>query len=292
MTATEILEAIGKSPEIKAEVIKGLKPDIIGSAQALGVVIRTPEEDTTYVNNQVQAKADAKADELFSSKWRDTLNAQDAEIATLSGIKKNPSEKTTDYLKRAIGELRTKGGDPDLVARIKELERINNEKEAEYTNKLKEKDTQLFQTLVDTQYETGIADRSFVIPQSITKDEDKQRYVAQQKEALRALYKTTVTPKQTKDGLHYYKGEQLLTDDKGQPLSAGAVLEKEFGMWFLPKGHQQGGSGGIPPGGGAGGKFQNKKEIHEHLAKKGLDVYSQEYATELEKLAKDNNIAI
>jgi hypothetical protein len=115
-------------------------------------VIRTEEEERTFLDNyresEVKKEVDPRVSEIYSR--------LDADILEVTGVRRNPTEKTYEYAKRVLGDANSKikvfeqkiqelssTGNPKHDEKIKELEsvieRIKEEKHKEIESLTKEK---------------------------------------------------------------------------------------------------------------------------------------------------------
>lgn len=296
MTVAEILAAIAADTNLKKELLTGLKTDIQASAQVLGLVIRTPDEDKTFVDNQLAAQLDAKLEEKFAAKYKQSLDEQDALILEHTGVPKQehsttgPNEKTKDYLKRALGVYKEKNKSPQGSERVAELERLLRENEEKHKKEIKELKDQAFTSEVSTGVKTALNGRSIIVPAHLKTDKEKQDYITEQREMLEGRFLQKFKPKKLEDGRIAYLGPdgKALMKNDGTYKEPSDLIEESFTPYFLPKGHEQPG-GGTPPAGGDG-KFASTKQIHEHLAKQGVASGTKKYMDEFEKLVKENKL--
>lgn len=296
MTIEEILTAVASDAALKTKLVSSFKDDFVKGAEAEGLIVRTKEQDQTYVQSQVDAILPTKVEEKFNVKFKENLDAMDS-IVTEAGYMKGAHEKTTDFIKRAFADLKSKGADPTAKDRIAELEKLMGEKENGYKSKLGELEKSLFSKEIDWQLSGSLDNANIFVPTHLKTDEEKQAYINQEKNLMKLGFMSAVTAKKDESGnVVFYEGDKLLVSTKdGKPLKAGEILQSKFSGKFLQPGQQGAGSGHGKAGGegGAGGNgFKTVDDIHKHLAASGIAVSSQEYQDQLSKIATDNSISI
>ena len=296
MNLTEIKEAVEKQPDLKKEILTSFKSDFMSVAESDGLVVRTKEQDQTFLDNHVKTVVDAKvAKELqpaLDAEYSKMLTKFDAEIQQITSIEKNTGEKTTAYAKRALSE-KHKNADPVVKEKIAELESMLSTAKADYEKQIADMLTKSFTDGVSFQVDAELEKRNIALPAHLKTDAEKQSYINQQKALLKQGFLTGVTPKKDNEGnIVYYEGDKPLMNTKdGKPQTASDIINLKFSNWFIPTEHKITGTGGGEGGGPASG-FKNKDDIHKHLASKGLDTMSVEYRDEFEKLATDSKITI
>lgn len=276
------------------EFYKKLSPDV---AKALGLVVRTKAEDDQHTANQVALKADQLAEQNFNQKFKAQLDDIDARVEKHTGVKRKPTqaneqnEKTTDYIERAFTEYKSTMGTADQKM-VQTLQQQLQDQAKTYEQKLAAAENKAFDSEVGAAIETEVKNRKIAIPAHITDANEQAQYVKDQQDMIRTQLRTKYTPKKTEQGIVWNLGDNpQLSQQDGKPLGVGAIVDRDYGRMFVPKGKEQEG-GGTPPGGGGPSGFRTKSDIHAHLAKKGLDVYSPEYKTEFQKLMKDAKLDI
>jgi tRNA-binding EMAP/Myf-like protein len=302
ITLDAVKAEIEKNPDLKKSVIGILKEDFIKGAESEGMIIRTKEQDQQYVQSQINVQLPTKVQEEVGKKFKEMLDPIDAEILSITGIAKKevngaPGEKTTEYAKRAFTEFHKKGGgDSATKQRVEELEKILLQKEQTYTQEKEKLTTQLFETEVNSQLDADLERKQIFVPPHITKEEDKQRYIQDQKKAAKQSFLGAYKGKRDEQGnLIWYENDKPLLDTKdGKPRKAGSILDERFSTWFVPAGKEVTGTGTGQGGntGVANGAFKNKEDIHKHLATQGMDALSSQYMEQFEKIATENKIAI
>jgi len=297
MTLAEILAALAKlSAEEQKEFFKQLTPEV---KAASGLVIRTTEEDSQYVTSQVNLRANQVAEENFNRKYKERMDALDADILEATGVAKKahqdnvPDEKTTDYLKRAIKEAEALGKTADAKM-VRKLQNDLREAQQQRERDLAEKDKQLHTFKVDTVLDSEFNTRKVHLPAHLKTDDEKRAHEQLTRDSLKQQFKSKYEAKADDKGniIFYLNGEPVTSKQNGQPLKAGEILDQEFRTFFAPVSNQQNGTGATPPNDGGTGSFKTTKEVHAHLASKGMDARKPEYQEEFNKLIKENKIEI
>lgn len=298
MTINEILEAIKADPKLKTDLFAGIKDEFKGQAQALGLVIRTPEEDKTFIDTQLASKVDTQLEEKFDKKYKDRLDDYDRLIAEVTGVAKreadpvdrSKSEKTSDYLKRAIVDFEKRHRTAD-GARVTELERLLAEKDKDYKGRIKDLESKMFNQAVDLTLESDLKGRQIVIPAHLKTDKERQKYEQTQRDMIKNQFRAQVAAKEVEGkGLMYLKGETALLNNDGTPKTAAQILDEDFGFYFVPVGAKGEGSGGIPPQGGNG--FSKTDDVHNFLRGKGLVAGTPAYMEQFDKLTKEHKVDV
>lgn len=264
-----------------------------------GRIIRTPEEDQQFLQNHVSSAVEpqlqARLKEEVGKQFGEAMSSIDAEIKRITGIEKQAGEKTTLYAQRALTEKQTRGGDPITKERVAQLEALLKESEESNKKALSEYQQKLFDFELNSALTGELEKLNIALPPHLKSDDDKSRFIQQQKALIRQGFLTAYQPKKDENGnIVFYKGDQpQLSMKDGKAKSAGELIGEEYSAWFVPRSHQQTGTGtGAATGAVPAGGFRDKDAIHRHLAASGLDALSKEYQQQFEKLATDNNISI
>jgi hypothetical protein len=295
ITIDEIREAVGTQPELKVGVMGLLKEDFQKGLESEGVIIRTKEQEEAYLRSYEDKVLPGKVDAKFSEKFKASLDEIDSSVTDLTGEKKGPHEKTTDFLKRGLTALKGRGGDPVTKEKVAQLEKMLSEKENEWSTKYNEVVSRAEKKEIDIDVSIGLADKSFPLPAHLKTDEEKQRYTDGQKKFIKNDFLSSFTAKRDSEGnTVYYEGDQPKMNTKdGKPLTAKEIIEEKYSPYFLQAtrtvtGTGQGANGVVV----TPGNFKTTDDIHKYLAAKGMQAGTKEYGEELEKLAKEASIRI
>jgi len=296
MTLEELLAEIEKlAADQKVPFYQKLLPQV---KQALNLVARTPDEDKTYMEQQLQLRIDQEVQNNFNKKFKEQLDMIDAKVKEVTGIERKPTqgntqnEKTTDYINRAFKEWTSQNGTADskMVLQLQQqLAKVQEDHQREITSLQQ----QTFDAGVNASVETEIRSRKIAIPAHITKEEDKQAYIAQTQDMMRTQFSQKFKPKKTEQGIVFFEGETPKTNTQdGKPLNPGQLIDQTFTPWFVPKGKELQGGGVPAEDGGDGSGFKKKEDVHAYLAKKGVDVHSPEYLKEFKELTTKSKITV
>jgi hypothetical protein len=297
-TLEEVQAEIGKNPELKNGLISSLQNDFI-SAPPPGVIVRTTQQDKEHLDNQINVLLPAKVEEKFSEKFKASLDEIDAEITALTGEKKGPHEKTTQFAKRALEALKGRGGDTATKARVTELEALLESKTNEYTQTLTKKEQEIFNKELGWQIDAELNRVNIAVPIHLKTDVEKQQYVNQQKALIKQGFLSGVTAKKDDQGniIYYEADKPLMSPKDGKPKTAGEIISEKYAAWFTPGQHTVTGTGtgasGSAGANGTGG-LSTKSQVHEHLKAQGLDpeVNDAAYQKQFEKLCSEHGIVI
>ena len=284
-TVEEFQAAVAANP--------ALKDVAIASVKHLGL--------TPYSQAEFQNALTGEVDKQIGSKINEVHSAYDKDILELTGETKGGTEKTYDYLKRAVGSVLTArqtkiadlekaiadgATDPTLKAQLVDLQK----KEATWQEKEKTFGTTLFEkdVLLDLRLgQVGIK-LNDALPESLRK-------LALQNAEQKVL---AMAKAQTTDGkttIVYLKDGQVALKD-GQPATAGDLLREEL-KDVLDTGQQgQGGGAGGGQGGNKGGKVtvpdtlpadvKNQGQLIDYLLKLGVPNETKEFDEAFAKLGK------
>lgn len=219
----------------------------------------------------------------------------DTDVLTVTGIAKMQGEKSYDYVKRVLGDYKTKAASADqLNQTIATLETKNTEWENKYNQ-------------LNTQYQTSLIDAEF--GKALQGLKIKSIYPESVQKTLIDSAKRTVLATAKPDWVEE-NGERKLVfrdasgnimtnpENKLNPFTPGELLRKEL-KDVLDNGRQQRGAGTIPPGGNGGATFdlggattqvEADEMISKHLMSQGLTRGSREFADEAQKIRTENGV--
>ena len=242
-------------------------------------VIRTKEDDESYLSSHVSQGVDAK----IGARIGEIHQQYEDDIFEITGLRKKVNEKAYEFNKRLLKELKTKsdnsGGDQGLKDQIQSLTEALTQKDTEYASKLTEVQTASFKKQLEI-VTSGVFDKQQIAtPPHIVSDEDKLKYINNQKRLLKQDFLNTFTPKEDNEGnITFYIGDKLQVNQKdGKPLTAEELIADNYGSYFnVAESKKQGGAGsgkdGIPSNG-----FTTTEQIYEHLKSKGLEMMTPEF---------------
>lgn len=286
-TVEEFQAAVAANP--------ALKDVAVASVKHLGLTPYSQQEFQTALTGEVDKQIGAKINEVHT--------AYDKDILELTGETKGGTEKTYDYLKRAVGGVltarQTKIGDlekaiadgstdPTLKAQLADLQT----KEAAWKEKEKTYGTTLFEK--DVLLDLRLGQVGIKLNEALPKSLQALALENAEKKVL------GMAKAQTVDGVtsivYMKNGQVALTN--GVASTAGDLLREEL-KDVLDAGQQgQGGGagGGQGGGGGKGGKVtvpdmlpadvKNQSQLIDYLLKLGVPNESDEFDAAFEKLSK------
>lgn len=303
LTVEAIQQEIAKDPELKKGLISSFKSDFTESLKSEGVILRSPDEEKEFLSNYEKNIIPAKVESEIGQKVRAVHDQYDNDLFELTGERKQPHEKTYDFLKRKMADLKKQkkdgNDDPVLADKIKTLENQIKEREgwvspAEVA-KIKDKH---FKDNVNLRLGVNMDKRPLSIPDHITEERAKQEYVSKKREMLSLHFLNQFTPKEDNEGnVVYYLEDQIQIDTHtGKPLNEGQLLDKFYGADFVPEKKATHGAGSGKNGTQSKvdvheASLKNKAQVIEHLnekfADKGIKMGNTEYNKEYQRIIKD-----
>lgn len=263
-------------------------------------IIRTPDEEKSYLDNFREAEIEKAID----PKTKEIHSKYDDIIFSVTGLKKNPGEKTLDFNKRVLADLKSnadkiaeyeaqladlkekvgKGADARILA---DLENVRSEFATFKSAKEKELD--------DLRKETEVSRKKSLIESEINAYEFDPLI----KENVLKVYKETVINALIGSS-EFRDGQLVFLDEKGNPLRNQAnnlapyspteiigerlkdVIKQKRIIGGPPKlGDPKGSPRSLPD------TVKTKVELSEHLMKEGLKRGTKEYDEAFTELGKD-----
>lgn len=275
------------------QILEQLLPDAQTVLTSKGHVIRTKEDDESYVASKARELTDAE----IGTKLGSYFQGIEDQIKEVTGLTKKPNEKATEFNKRVLKELKIQadqatGGDEGLKQQIQtltaNLETATNEKETA-VNEIK---SNYFKKQVDFALSAELNGLNLAVPAHIKTDADKKTFVDNQRRLLKLQLTNDYTIKEDNDGnITFYKGDKLeASTANGKALSAAEIIARDFAPYIdvtTPKGGGAGSQGG---GNAGGGTFQTKEEVMSHLKSNGYEEGTQKFNQEYAKIIKEQGI--
>jgi hypothetical protein len=302
MTFAEIQTAVQGNPALLNEIATGFGKDIIpvigqndelvkGIVPVLGqkgFVVRSKADEESYLNTY---KSQVIEQEI-PTRIKEVHDKYDEDLFTLTGERKAPTEKTYDFLKRKISEIKaSKIDDPVLKEQLTTLQKTLESKDKEHKTALEKMESDYFKRELNGMVSNALDTVNIAIPAHLKTDEEKQKYVASQKNMMKRDMLDNVTAKKDKDGnVVFYNGEQPLTSTTdGKPLQAIDLIKDRYGFYLAAETQKTTGAG-TGGNGGADGKFTTKEQVMEHLKAKGLKPLTKAFSDEYGKIIKEQGI--
>jgi hypothetical protein len=299
LTIEQINETLSAKPEFKTQIISSLKNDFLSGIKAEGLVVRTKEEDETFISNYEKNIIPAKVEAEIGQKIKAVHDQYDNDLFELTGERKNGNEKTYDFMKRKIAELKEKVGkggdqvDKDQLKQLQEkLKAFEGYVAPDEVNKLKE---QYFRESINLKLGLSLDKKAIAVPAHITDEKQKQEFASTQREAIKMMFLNRFTAKQNAEGKTvYYEGETLLTNaNDASPMTEEQIIAKHFSGYFVPETKPKAGAGSGGNGGGSDvnveeAELKTKEEVTKYLEKKlgakGVKVGSAEFSKEYQRI--------
>lgn len=290
MPLTEEVKAVLGEKFNEDALIEMLTPDFTTKMGATHV-IRTIEDDNSFVSSKAKELKDAEIGNHVG-----TLHQYYEDQLLSLGYKKNSNEKTTDFQKRVLADLKVKadhstGGDEVLKQQIQSLtssmEALKNEKETEVST-LKD---QYFKKQVDGMLSSTLGSVAIALPATVKTDAEKQSFAESTRDLLKTKLAANYTIKEDNDGnVVFYKGDQLqMSATNGKPLTAAEIVTRDFSSYIDTGAASKGGAGSSGQG-NASGSFTTKKDVYEHLKANGYEEGSNRLTQAAMKIITEQGI--
>lgn len=271
------------------------KEEIIGFIKEKGgtledFVVRTADEDKTYLENFKTAEVEKS----IAPKIGEVHSRYDEDIFAVTGLKKRPDEKTYDFNKRVLADLKAKADKhPELEQEIASLkERVGKNADAKLLADLENVRSEFatFKTAKESELEklrkdTELNDRKAVIEAEVNSFE----FDASIKENVLKVYKQTIINELLQNS-EKRDGQLVFLDDKGNPLrnqaknlaayTANEIVAEKMKDVIKQKRNLPGppkpGDPKQPPK-AVPDTVKTKVELSDYLSKEGLIRGSKEY---------------
>ncbi len=302
MTKEEIQKGLEANPDLKKDLVELVETEAVEHLKTKGHVIRTKDEETTFLANYEKEKIDPRVEELYSG--------IDKDIHKSTGIPKNTNEKTYEYLKRVlnplVNEVNTlkkqiergldKNGDELSKQQIKALEDKLAAKELEVSNLTELKNKEVSELKQNFTINEALIGKKIAVPASVP-DDKKAAYIKQKRDFISTQFKANNTAVEQDGKIVYKQGDKIRLNSKtNQPMTAEEIIEEDFQFEFEIEKKSAGGAGGSGGAGGEGNaeesEVTDKTTLYAYLNKKGWLVGSDEWQKNLTRIAKEKNITI
>lgn len=296
LTKDAISTELTANPTLKTELLSSLKDDFTASLRAEGVILRTADEEKAFLTNYEKTVVPERVNAQIGEKVKAVHDQYDEDIFKLTGKKKQPNQKTYDFLKEQIEEIKKAQGkgDDDHVLKDK-LEKLEAELEKRKdwvpAEKVTELETKYFTEGIQNRVSSTLDKLPIAVPAHITEEKAKQEYAAAQRNMIRTDFLNRFTAKKDSDGnIVFYAGDQIQTNTQtAKPLTEAELIAKNYAAYFVPEQKSKTGAGS-----GKGSKpnvdvneasLKTKSEVMEFLKKKfegqnikqGNAVWNKEY---------------
>lgn len=272
-------------------ILEMLLPDAQTKLTASGHVIRKKEDDDSYVASKAKELKDAEIGTHVG-----TLHQFYEDQITSLGFTKKSNEKTSEFQKRVLAELKLKadsatGGDSVYKEQIEvltaNLDKVTKQAETDISD-LKNKN---FKKQVDGLLSGELNTFPIAVPATIKTDAEKQAFAENQRRLLKLQLSNDYTVKEDNDGnILFYKGDVLeKSTTNGAPLTASDIIKRDFAA-YMDITAAKGGGAGSSAQGNAAGTFQTKAEVYEHLKANGYEDGSNRLTQAAAKIIKEQGI--
>jgi hypothetical protein len=295
ITVEQITAEFTAQPELKTALIGLVESDVLTGLKSKGLVVRTKDEETEFINNYEK--------NVIGPKIKSVHDQYDNDLFELTGEKKLPTEKTYEFMKRKLTALKaeSKAGnnDPVLADEIKALSAKLKEREnyvaPDEVEKIKGK---YFADSVSLRLGSSLDKKAISVPAHITDEKAKQSFIETQRRFIKNDFVSRFTAKQNDSGeIVYYEGDKLLTDAKtAAPKTEQQLIDESYSGYFVPDkkpaagaGSGSGGSGKEPDANEA--TLKTKEDVLNYLTNKfepeGIRQGNPKFNSEYGRIIKD-----
>ena len=271
MTKEEVLAEAGKNPAFKTELVSSFKDDFIAGLKAEGTIFRKPDEEKEFLTNYEKSIIPAKVDAQIGEKIKAVHDAYDEDLFKLTGKRKTGNQKTYDFLKEQIEELKKAKPTDDNKILLDQLQTLKDEAEKKKDYVPKEELTKLqekyFKDSINSKLASSLNTKAIAVPAHITDEKAKQEYVSTQRSMIKTDFLNKFTAKTDNEGnVVYYEGDKLLTNPhNAKPLTEDEIIAKHYTAYFAPETKTK-------TGAGSGGKNDKTSDADEATLKTKADV--------------------
>lgn len=304
MTFAEIQQAVGANPALLTEIAQGFGKDIIPvitgnddlvkevvpKLSSRGFIVRSADEEKSFLTSYLQ-RNDVR-DGIVAPAIKDLHDRYDNDIFELTGERKGANEKTYDFLKRKITEIKaSKIEDPVLKEQLTTLQRSLEDKEKNHKKVVEDIESKYFGREIDLNVSLALDKVNIAVPAQLKSDDEIQSYVNSQKQMMKRDFLSSLTAKKDNDGnIVFYEGDkQMMSTTDGKPLKASDLIQQRYGYYIAKdSGRQQGGAGS----GGNGGQstFSTKEEVYNALVARNMKPLTKEFNDEYAKIISEQKI--
>lgn len=272
LTKDDVLKEATSNPQFKTELYSSFKDDFLSGLKAEGVIIRKPDEEKEFLTNYEKTVIPGKVNEQIGEKVKQVHDQYDNDLFELTGDRKQGNEKTYDFLKRKIADIKkaqSKGDtDPVLADKLKDLEtKLAERKDWISPDKLVEVETKYFNESINNRLSATLDKQPIATPAHITDEKAKQEYAQMQRGMIKQDFRNRFTAKKDDEGnIVYYEGDKIQTHAQtAKPLTEAELIAKHYTSYFVPDAKSKTGAGS---GKGAG----EKKDVNEASLKSKAEV--------------------
>lgn len=306
LTIEEIRQGITETPELKTALLAELESDAVEHIKTKGRIVRTPEEEETFLKSYETQKIDPRIKKIYDDFDRD--------IEEATGLKKPDGVKTYQHLKTVLSDLSAKGQRAkdleaeieklkegkvdDLTAKqLKQLQETIAAKEQELKTLQDQSKSQVFEMKNEFAVEKSISGFKIFVPSHVPENE-QAAYEASRVAFIKSDFKARFKAELTEKGETVYKdseGNILMNSSTAAPKTAAEIIEETYKFEFDQESINRKGAGASGKGNSREpglADVKDKQGIYDYAAKKGLVLGSPEWTKEVEELSKKLNIPI
>lgn len=302
----DVVKEATSNPALETELFSSFKDKFLTNLKAEGVVIRNADEEKEFISNYEKTVIPEKVKAQIGEKVKEVHDQYDNDLFELTGERKQGTEKTYEFLKRKIAEIKAaqkKGNDdPVLADKLKDLEtKLAERKDWVSPDKLKEVETKYFTENVNGRVLAALDKMPIAAPAHITEDKAKQEYATMQRDMLKVNFLNKFTAKRDDDGnIVYYEGDKIQTHPQtAKPLTEAELIAKHYAGYFVPETKGKTGAGTGKAAGGSGkdvneASLKTKQDVmnylKEKLAPQGVKQGSAKFNTEYTRILTEYGI--
>jgi hypothetical protein len=298
MTIAEIQQAVGANPALLGEIATTFVPEVVKSPELIkgvlpiftqnGYVVRSQADETSYLETYKNTVIEKE----IPTRIKEVHDRYDQDIFDLTGEKKQPNEKTYDFLKRKITEIKnSKVDDPTLRGQLEKLQKDLLDKDNVHKEAISKMESGFLKDQLTTLVTTALDVIQIAIPAHLKTPEEKGKYEETQRRMMKRDMLENITGKKDAQGnVIFYEGETPLTSTAdGKPLKALDIINSRYSSYIAvdPNRKQAGAGSGLEM---KDGKpiFTTKQQAFDFLVAKGMDEKTKAFTDEYAKLVREH----
>jgi hypothetical protein len=297
MTIAEIQQAVGANPALLGEIATTFVPEVMKNPDLIksvipvftqnGYVVRSQADETSYLETYKNTVVEKE----IPTRIKQVHDQYDTDIFELTGERKLPNEKTYDFLKRKITEIKnSKVDDPTLRAQLTKLQDDLKAKDTQHAEAISKMESGYFKEQLTSLISTPIDLLDIAIPTHLKTPEEKTKYIETQRRMMKRDMLENITGKKDAQGMIvFYEGETPLTSTAdGKPLKAIDIINMRYSSYIAADSRSQKGAGsGLEMKDGKP-VFTTKQQVYDYLVGKGMSDKSKAFTDEYAKLVTEH----
>lgn len=288
ITVEEINAAIDNDSALVGQVLGHIEGPAMNYFTQKGYTVRNKDQETSFLDNYKNQLIEQE----MPARVKEVHDRYDEDLFNLTGERKQPNEKTYDFLKRKINEIKSsKIEDPVLKEQLLTLQKNLEQQTLNHKGELDKIEKDYFTREVKLMIRSDLNSVNIAIPAHLKTDEEKQKYVTSQRSMIERDMLENIPAKKDKDGnIVFYEGDKPLTSTSdGKPLKASDIIKERY-AFYITAGAQQTTGAGTGGNGGGDQKFTSKQQVYDSLIAKGLQPNTKVFNDEYGKLVKEQGI--